>query len=101
VELSTVAPRFSASAPDRPHASRLARMQVAAGMQSVVTLDHKLIEFRDADLRCLLPLLDSMRDRATLELAWADRRASMSLDRALALIAANALLLSEASVSGG
>jgi hypothetical protein len=101
VELSSTPPPFSAFAPDRPRASALARMQVAQNMRTVVTLDHRLIEFADEPLRRLLLLLDGTRDRAALRDGWAGGSAAPPLDQALDLIAAKALLISDTPRSDG
>jgi hypothetical protein len=71
VELSLRPPRFAAQVSDRPEASRLARLQAAAGAQ-VTNLRHHQVNLSDFD-RELLVLLDGRHSRAAQLAALLDR----------------------------
>lgn len=65
VELSAHPAPFHGEAIERPSASRLARLQVAAGREHVTNLQHRTVKLRAFD-RALLTLLDGRHDRAAL-----------------------------------
>jgi SAM-dependent methyltransferase len=94
VELHAWAPPAAGEAGDRPHASALARLQVAAG-EPAVTLRHETVRVDDERGRRLLALLDGTRDRRALAEALAlDERAARELPGRLGQLAALGLLLS-------
>jgi hypothetical protein len=65
VELLPRIPTLAADLSERPEASRLARLQIAAG-ESVTTLRHQEARIEDAMGRRLLTLLDGSRDHAAI-----------------------------------
>jgi len=77
---------------DRPHASALARAQLAAGAPVISSLVHANVALDEPLDRALLPLLDGTRDRATLSAvvagdpSAADVNASLERLRALGLL---------------
>ena len=92
VELHAWAPPVAAEAGDRPHASALARLQVAAG-EPAVTLRHETVRVDDERGRRLLALLDGSRDRHALaEALGLDERAARELPDRLGQLAALGLL---------
>jgi SAM-dependent methyltransferase len=95
VELHAWAPPVAAEAGDRPHASALARLQVAAG-EPAVTLRHETVRVDDERGRRLLALLDGTRDRRALaEALGLDERAARELPGRLEQLAALGLLHAE------
>jgi hypothetical protein len=101
VKLATTAPPFAIGLPQMPHASPLARMQIAQESPTVATLAHQLVGLQDADLRRLIVLLDGTRNRAALEDAWAAEERKMPLDTALKRVVAGALVVRPPAPSDG
>lgn len=66
LELRLRPPRLVTNASDRPVASRLARTQLAKGLEVVTNQRHFSVKLTDALSRRLVMLLDGSRDRAAL-----------------------------------
>lgn len=65
IEIAAGPSRFTVEPGERPEAARLVREQLATG-GVVVNQLHRLVEIRDANVRCLLRLADGTRNLAAL-----------------------------------
>ena len=65
IEFHAAAPRFTTKLPERPSASKVARVQAEAGNKAITNLRHESGLLDDVDLH-VLRLLDGARDRPAL-----------------------------------
>lgn len=96
IHLSTRPQPFVLAPSDRPLASPLVRAQLALGQPQVTTLHFEQMKLDDPAARGLIAALDGTADKAALEQVWQQlpHAPRLTLDQALAMIAAQRLLRS-------
>jgi hypothetical protein len=81
IDLCTTPAPYAVAVSERPRASPLVRAMLAEGIETVCTLDHRLMTIQEHGPRHLLAHLDGTRDRAAL--APVAREAGLDSDEAL------------------